>query len=107
MQTTPLPPLSWETPEFRDLFRAYWRKHLNDELPYIEPRDKPYTGPYAEIYHQAGYTDNHSVLPQSGLLDNEVHPIFHRSNWITAYPDFDIFFEEIQPALRLASKIPG
>jgi hypothetical protein len=40
------------------------------------------------------------------LLDNEFHPVFDKSNWITpfGYDAFDNYYTLISPALRLASK---
>ncbi|KAJ4368022.1 hypothetical protein N0V83_006377 [Neocucurbitaria cava] len=105
MKVDPLSPLSWDNTDFRRLFEDYWHRRLwdNDYLQSSSDtnEDEDYDGPWKEFYQDNGYI-NALVPDQSEMLDNEVHPIFGFSNWITHFDYFD--YDNLQPALRLASQ---
>jgi hypothetical protein len=99
-----LPPFTSKTPEFRELLKSYWESHNNgvSQLDYTS-LDQPSSGVYAEFYRANGYLAS-SVPHEDEMLDNDVHPIFGKLNWIMHLSDFDRYHTLILPALRLASK---
>jgi hypothetical protein len=107
---TPLPPLTWAVPQLRDLFELYWKVH-KDGLPQFFPSaEEPYNGANTDFYRTNGYLPG-PIPHQDKMLDNEIHPIFEKRNWITpfcaeSYPSqgFDQYYTLILPALRLAFK---
>ena len=93
MQATPLPTLSWNTPEFLQLFEDYWEidyweSKAHQVPPVLSTPQHQYAGPYAKFYRNNSYLEIPEPQP-SHLLDDLVHPIFDRSNWITGYGSFD------------------
>jgi hypothetical protein len=104
IQTTPLEPLSWQTPELLSLKKDYWNNDYSEELPRLPDPHRQYNGSYADFYRKNGYIGKASQDP-SKLIDDATHPIFQKSNWITGYNSFDQWYDEFaQPALALASK---
>jgi hypothetical protein len=85
MKTTPLPPLTWDTPAFRNLFTSYWDIHRSTFYEFSDATHE-YNGPYRDFYNQGGYT-NATVPTEEEMLDNDIHPIFAKSNWITDFSD--------------------
>ncbi|CAE7199893.1 hypothetical protein PTNB73_06174 [Pyrenophora teres f. teres] len=100
IETTPLGPLTWETPELRELYKIYWQVYR----PQI-CRDKvdPYRqSAYDDFYEQNGYLVD-SMPSEHEMLNNDIHPIFDKSNWVVEFDEFDEWYTEVSPALQLAS----
>jgi hypothetical protein len=106
---TPVLLLTWNTPEVHDFYQMYWEKHIDD----IDPTETTHYSQYPELYHprlhpllvNLGYLT--VDLPMSeDLLDNDIHPLFGPEHWIYPLP-MDVFFEEAQLALQLATKFLG
>ena len=85
MQTTPLPPLTWDTPSFRRLFEHYWEDVEDEDAPRLETPQNQYEGPYASFYRDNGYLHGPEPNPNH-LIEEDVHPIFGPSHWNTRYP---------------------
>jgi hypothetical protein len=103
METTPVPPLTWDTPALRALFRNYWDTYRGNGYRFSDETDD-YSGPYCDSYKQNGYL--HAKVPeQEEMLDNDIHPIFAKSIWVVDHERFDEYYGKIKPALQLFSKL--
>ncbi|KAF2871469.1 hypothetical protein BDV95DRAFT_494254 [Massariosphaeria phaeospora] len=98
--TSPIPPLTWDCPNFAQLREEYWNHN------YRRPADQYYVPfeqyKYSYFLGKHGYLDDQSSPEAGALLDNEIHPIFEFSNWVGPKNLYE-FFGSVEPALRLAT----
>jgi len=100
IQTTPLEPLTWETSEFRELYKLYWLMHSSQFD--IKDRYTDRSGPYDDFYRKNGYLA--SPMPgKHEMLNNDIHPVFHKANWMAEFREFDEWYAKVSPAFQLAS----
>jgi hypothetical protein len=104
IHTTALPPLAWDTPEFLNLFKSYREGNAWDEKPVLPEAHAQYSGQYSEFYRNNGYIGK-PAPDASQLIDNAIHPIFAKANWMAGYQFFDEWYDLVKPALALASKL--
>jgi hypothetical protein len=104
MQTTPLPPHSGKTPEILALLRSYWENISWQDPPELLDSRLRENGSYYQFYRE------HDLISYTGpayteMISKLVHPIFRKSNWMSGHKSvvFDQWYNQVQPALRLAS----
>ncbi|KAA8627677.1 hypothetical protein TUN199_04805 [Pyrenophora tritici-repentis] len=100
IQTAPSGPLTWETPELRELYKLYWQVH-RPEICRNEV-DAYRSSAYDDFYEHNNYFSD-SVPSEDEMLNNDIHPIFDKSNWVVGFDDFDEWYTTVMPALQLAS----
>jgi hypothetical protein len=96
-------PLTLDSPDLCRRMETYWANV--ESTGGFEPSLPKAKHPLREFFEHEGIIDE-SSYPSDGMIDNEIHPIFHRSNWRWPGCDskMDAFYEAARPALRLASR---
>ncbi|KAH7130170.1 hypothetical protein B0J11DRAFT_577720 [Dendryphion nanum] len=102
--------LTWDSPVVASAFQHYWNTNTNylsakAEVLHNEINLPNLHGDLVKIFHRLGYLE----IPLEGIEGfitcGDVHPIFHRVNWITDLPYMNIAYDAMLPALRLATEM--
>ncbi|KAF2121188.1 hypothetical protein BDV96DRAFT_594413 [Lophiotrema nucula] len=84
-RTTSQPRLTWDNPNMRSLHKRYWAKHHRDfsqaSFSHMQEWSSNSNDPFVRYCIANGYLHT-PPLNEDELLDNEIHPILARENWL-------------------------